>query len=478
MEKRVLFLNPPSYEGFDGGAGSRYQAKREVRSFWYPTWLAQASALCPESKLIDAPSHEIRPEEVIEMAKDFDMVVIFTSTPGFKNDALLASNLKDAHPNILVGMVGPHTTVLPEDSLRHGGAIDFVAIGEFDYTISEIAKGVPLSEVKGIAYRKGDEVIINPKREMIQDMDALPSVLDVYKRDLKIENYFIGYLLHPYLSLYTGRGCPGRCTFCLWPQTIAGRKYRKRSVNKVVEEMERAKEMFPQVKEFFFDDDTFTADFKRAEEIAKGLGRIGITWSCSSRANVPEKTLAIMKENGLRLVMVGVESGNDQILKNIKKGITTSRIRHFMKTCRRLGIMTHATFVLGLPGETRETIEQTIRFAQEIDPDTIQVSIATPYPGTELYEQAVKNGWLVSSELVSDSGIQQAALEYENLSSKEIFDSVEPFYNRFYLRPRPILRIVRTMITDMDMCKRRLREAKEFFAFMRNRRRARKREDR
>ena len=140
--------------------------------------------------------------------------------------------------------------------------------------------------------------------------------------------------------------------------------------------------------------------------------------------------------------------------------------------------MTHATFVLGLPGETRETIEQTIRFAQEIDPDTIQVSIATPYPGTELYEQAVKNGWLVSSELVSDSGIQQAALEYENLSSKEIFDSVEPFYNRFYLRPRPILRIVRTMITDMDMCKRRLREAKEFFAFMRNRRRARKREDR
>lgn len=474
MEKRVLFLNPPSYEGFDGGAGSRYQARREVKSFWYPTWLAQAAALCPGSKLVDAPAHGIGPRQVIKIAKDFDMVVIFTSTPGFKNDILLASDLKNAYPDILIGLVGPHTTALPEDSLKQGTTVDFVAIGEFDYTILEIAQGMPLSEVRGIAYRKGHEIIVNPGREMIQDMDALPSVLDVYKRDLTIENYFIGYLLHPYLSLYTGRGCSGKCTFCLWPQTIAGRRYRKRSVNRVVDEMKRAKEMFPQVKEFFFDDDTFTSDFRRTEEIAKGLGRVGIIWSCSSRANVPEKTLAIMKDNGLRLVMVGVESGSDQILKNIKKGLTTNQIKRFMKTCRKLGIVTHATFVLGLPGETRETIEQTIRFAKEIDPDTIQVSIATPYPGTELYDEALKNGWLVSSELVTDSGIQQAALEYRDLSREDIFNSVEGFYNRFYFRPKPILRIVKTMITDVDMCRRRLREAKEFFQFMRSRKRGRK----
>ncbi|RLB07009.1 MAG: hopanoid biosynthesis associated radical SAM protein HpnJ, partial [Deltaproteobacteria bacterium] len=227
MERRVLFLNPPSYKGFDGGAGSRYQARREVKSFWYPTWLAQTAALCPESKLIDAPPHDISPEEVIKIAKDFDMVVIFTSTPGFKNDAFLATNLKDAYPHMLIGMVGPHTTALPEESLKEAEAVDFVAIGEFDYTIKEIADGADLSEVKGIAYRRNGNVVINPRREWIKDMDALPSVLDVYKRDLCIENYFIGYLLHPYLSLYTGRGCPGRCTFCLWPQTIAGRKYRK-----------------------------------------------------------------------------------------------------------------------------------------------------------------------------------------------------------------------------------------------------------
>ncbi len=474
IKRKVLFLNPPSYEGFDGGAGSRYQAKREVTSFWYPTWLAQAAALCPGSRLVDAPAHNITPGNVIKIAKDFNVVVIFTSTPGFRNDALLAYELKETYPEILVGMVGPHTTVLPMESLSEGKAVDFVAIGEFDYTILDIAKGLPFSEIKGIAYRDKDNIKINPKREPIKNMDELPSVLDIYKRDLKIENYFIGYLLHPYLSLYTGRGCPGKCTFCLWPQTIAGRNYRKRSVKIVIEEMARARNMFPQVKEFFFDDDTFTADFKRAEEIAKGLGKLGIIWSCSSRANVPEKTLAIMKENGLRLVMVGIESGNDQILKNIKKGITTHQIKRFMKTCRRLGIMTHATFVLGLPGETKDTIEQTIKFAQDIDPDTLQVSIATPYPGTELYEQAIENGWLVSDELVSDSGIQQAALEYENLSKEEIFDSVERFYRRFYFRPKPILRIIKTMITDMDMCKRRLREAKEFFSFMRNRKRGKK----
>ncbi len=468
MEKRVLFLNPPSYKGFDGGAGSRYQARREIRSFWYPTWLAQAAALCPGSRLVDAPPHDISAKEVIDIAKDFDMVVIFTSTAGFRNDSLLAENLKDTYPNILIGMVGPHVTALPKESLEEARAVDFVAIGEFDYTILDIAKGMRLSDVKGIAYRRGKEIVINPKREFIQDMDSLPSVLDVYKRDLKIENYFIGYLLHPYLSLYTGRGCPGRCTFCLWPQTIAGRRYRKRSPRVVIEEMKRAKEMFPQVKEFFFDDDTFTADFKRAEEIAKGLGKLGITWSCSSRANVPERTLSVMKENGLRLLMVGVESGSDEILKNIKKGITTEQIRRFMKSCKKLGISVHATFVLGLPGETRETIEKSIEFAKEIDPDTIQVSIATPYPGTELYEEAKRNGWLVSEDVVSD-GIQIPALEYENLSKEEIFLAVERFYNRFYFRPKPILRIIKTMITDLDMCKRRLREAKEFFSFMRER---------
>lgn len=233
--------------------------------------------------------------------------------------------------------------------------------------------------------------------------------------------------------------------------------------------MKRARAMFPQVKEFFFDDDTFTANFQRAEEIAIGLTKLGITWSCSARANVPEKTLTIMKESGLRCVMVGIESGNDIILKNIRKGITTTQARIFITACKKLKITTHATFVVGLPGETKDTIKQSIAFAKELDPDTIQVSIASPYPGTELYQQALDKGWFVKSELVSQSGIQQASLEYKDLTKEQIFDSVEKFYHQFYLRPKPVIRILWTMMKDKDVCKRRLREAMEFFSFMRNR---------
>lgn len=464
--KRVFFLNPPSYKGFDGGAGSRYQAKREVRSFWYPTWLAQAAALCPESKLLDAPAEDMDVAAALEAATRFDAAVIYTSTPGYANDARLAENLKRENPEMLVGMVGPHCTILPEESLRGCRALDFVARGEFDYTIREIAKGVPLREVEGISHRDGERVVHNPDRAPIENMDALPSVLDVYRRDLHVEKYYIGYLLHPYLSLYTGRGCPGRCTFCLWPQTIGGRKYRTRSPRSVVDEMARAKEMFPQVKEFFFDDDTFTAKFQRAEEIARGLKPLNLTWSCSSRANVPEKTLEVMKDAGLRCIMVGIESGSDEILRNIKKGITTAQAKAFVKTCRKLKIATHATFSIGFPGESKETIRQTIEYAKEIDPDTIQVSVATPYPGTEFYLQAAENGWLLRSDLVSNSGVQEVSIAYEGLTQREIFDAVETLYNTFYFRPKPIMRILRIMLTDKELCLRRLREAKEFFYFM------------
>jgi len=471
MTQRVMFLNPPSYEGFDGGAGSRYQARREVRSFWYPTWLAQAAALCPQSKVLDAPAEDMTVETVVDMAGRFNMIVIYTSTPGYANDARIAQQIKRRYPDLTIGMVGPHCTVLPEETLQGCDVLDFVARKEFDFTILEIAQGKPFHKADGISYIQDRQVIHNPDRTPITDMDRIPSVLDIYQRDLAIENYFVGYLLHPYLSVYTGRGCPGRCTFCLWPQTIGGRTYRTRSVDNVLAEMQRVRTMFPQVREIFFDDDTFTANPRRAEAIAGGLKKLGLTWSCSARANVSAKTLAIMKASGLRCLMVGVESGNDQILKNIKKGITTTQMRTFFKTCRELNISTHATFVLGLPGETRETVQQTIAYAKALDPDTLQVSIATPYPGTELYEQAVANGWFNETDLVSQTGVQQAAIEYSDLTRQEIFDAVETFYNQFYLRPKPVLRIIGTMLRDKDVCMRRLREAREFFSFMHQRKR-------
>ncbi|SEP76646.1 hopanoid biosynthesis associated radical SAM protein HpnJ [Faunimonas pinastri] len=470
---RTLFLQAPSFDGFDGGAGSRYQARREIKSFWYPTWLAQPAALIENSKLIDAPPHKVKLAEVAAQAKDFDLAVLHTSVPSFKSDVAAIEALKAENPNLKVGLIGAKVAVDADGSLRNAPAVDFVARNEFDFTIKDVADGRDLSTIKGLSFRNSEGVIVhNEDRPVMHDMDKLPFVTSVYKRDLVMENYFIGYLKHPYISFYTGRGCKSRCTFCLWPQTVGGHVYRTRSVGHVIEEIKYCLQAFPQTKEFFFDDDTFTDNLPRAEEIARELGKLGVTWSCNAKANVPRETLKVLKDNGLRLLLVGYESGNQQILHNIKKGMRIEVAEKFTKDCHELGIAIHGTFILGLPGETTETIQETIKFATRINPHTIQVSLAAPYPGTFLFDQAVKNGWLdeANAELVDENGVQVAPLHYPHLSHQEIFTSVEDFYRKFYFRAPKIASIVGEMVRSPDMMKRRLREGVEFFHFLRERR--------
>ncbi len=468
---RTLFLNPPSYEGFDGGAGARYQAKREIRSYWYPTWLAQPAAIVEHSVLIDAPPAGLGLADVAPRARDFDLAVLHTSSPSFRGDVEVAEAMKQEHPSLLLGLVGAKVAVEPERSLAASPAIDFVAREEFDFTIGEIAQGRPLRGIAGISYRSPGGVIEhNPDRPVLEDMDRLPFVVPVYRRNLDPANYAIGYLRHPYVSFYTGRGCRSRCTYCLWPQTVGGHRYRTRSAGHVVEEAALAKTLFFEMKELFFDDDTFTDDRPRAEEIARGLGRLGMTWSCNAKANVPRETLEVLARNGLRLLVVGYESGNQQVLNNVKKGLKVDRARRFAQDCRDLGITVHGTFILGLPGETKETIEQTIDFAREVNPHTIQVSVAAPYPGTELYRQAMENGWLPDDEdgatLVSGEGTQLASLEYPHLARTEILDSLDTFYKRFYFRAGKLAELSAELVRRPATVGRRLREGSEFVHFL------------
>ena len=468
---KTLFLNPPSYEGFDGGAGSRYQARREIRSFWYPTWLAQPAAMVPGSRLVDAPARGLSLGDVVPLARDYELAVLHTSTPSFRSDVRVAEALREANPKLRIGFVGAHVAVQPEPSLRASPAIEFVAREEFDYTIQEVAEGRPLAGVDGLSYRDGDRIVHNRPRATIENMDALPFVMEVYKRDLVVEDYFQGYLLHPYVSLYAGRGCRSRCTFCLWPQTVGGHRYRTRTAENVVREIAYGRDAFPQVKEFYFDDDTFTDDLPRAEAIAKGLERLGVTWSCTAKPNVPYESLKVFRENGLRLLLVGYETGSQQILNNIRKGTRVDIARRFTEDCHKLGITIHGTFIMGLPGETAETIDKTIEFACEINPHSLQVSLAAPYPGTELYQQAQSSGWLTAEAdtLVSENGIQIAAISYPHLSAAEISAGLERFYKRFYFRPRKIAEMTAEMLTSFEMTKRRLREGVEFFRFLSHR---------
>jgi radical SAM superfamily enzyme YgiQ (UPF0313 family) len=303
----------------------------------------------------------------------------------------------------------------------------------------------------------------NPDRPTIQDLDSLPHVTDVYQRDLDVRRYNVPFLLNPFVSLYTTRGCPAQCTFCLWPQTLSGHPWRKRSTDDVAREMAKAKEYWPYVKEFFFDDDTFNLQAARTEELCGKLKPLRLTWSCTSRVTTSYETLKAMKEAGCRLLIVGYESGDPQILKNIKKGATVERARQFTKDCHKLGLVVHGDFILGLPGETPETIKNTIKFAKELDVETIQVSVAHAYPGTELHEAALKNGFMTNdTKMVDDAGHQMVQIEYPGLPGTEILEAVHHFYDQYYFRPKAAYRILRKAMFDSGDRKRLYKEARTF----------------
>jgi hopanoid biosynthesis associated radical SAM protein HpnJ len=469
---KTLFLNPPSYEDFDGGAGSRYQATREVWSFWYPTWLAYPAGMIPGARLLDAPPHGYNLARTLEVAKDCDLVVIHTSTPSLRNDARTAEAIKAAKPDTIIVFVGGHPTAVPEETLKISQAIDIAGRKEFDFSMVEVAQGMDWAKIGGISYRKNGVINHNPDRPVLAraELDRLPFVTEVYEKNLDYLKYNSPYCQYPYVSLYTGRGCPAQCTFCLWPQVTQGHNYRTRSPENVYEEVAAMKAKFPKMKEVFFDDDTFTADMKRARRIAELLKPLGLTWSTNSRANVDYETLRLMRESGLRLFVVGYESGNAQILKNIKKGVSLDQARRFTQNCHKLGILIHGTFILGLPGESSATIDESIRFAREMDCETIQVSLASPYPGTELFKYVMDNGYLAVDPLLDESGYQKCTVEYPGLSSDEIYRSVERFYRSFYFRPKYIFKAVRKMATSSEECKRLLKEGVQFLSTMRQRR--------
>jgi hopanoid biosynthesis associated radical SAM protein HpnJ len=461
---RTLFLNPPSFEGFDGGASSRWPATREIESYWYPVWLCYPAGMLPDSKVVDAPPHKISIEQTVAMANDFELLVLFTSTPGFHVDVKMAEMMKDTNPKLKVAFVGPPVTVEPEKSLRTSPAIDFVVRREFDYQIADYARGTPVEDLPGVSFRKNGHIVNNPERPPIENLDELPWVTKVYKRDLDVKRYNVPFLLNPYISLYTSRGCPAMCTFCLWPQTHSGHRWRLRSTDDIAREVAYAKEAFPYVKEIFFDDDTFNYQKARTIELCKKLKPLNFTWSCTSRVTTDYDTLKAMKDSGCRLLIVGYESGDQQILKNIKKGATIDMALRFTDNCKKLGLIVHGDFIIGLPGETRESIRKTIDFAKRLDTETIQVSLAHPYPGTEFYDYVKKNDLITIDAMTDETGHQLPNIIYPGLDRGELVEWVETFYGEYYFRPRVIWRVVRKAIFDTSERKRLSKEAREYMA--------------
>src|SRR5947207_11335567 len=398
------------------------------------------------------------------MTKDFELLVLYTSTPGFHVDVKMAEMMKDTNPKLKVAFVGPPVTVEPQKTLRDTKAIDFLVRREFDYQIVDYAKGKPLDELPGVSFRKNGHIVNNPEGPAIENLDELPWVTKVYKRDLDITRYNVPFLLNPFVSLYTSRGCPALCTFCLWPQTHSGHRWRLRSSDDVAAEARYALEAFPNLKEIFFDDDTFNYQKARTIELCAKLKPLKFTWSCTSRVTTDYETLKAMKEAGCRLLIVGYESGDPQILKNIKKGATVDMAQRFTANCKKLGLVIHGDFIVGLPGETPESLRKTIDFAKRLDNETIQVSIAHLYPGTEFYDYAKKNDLITIDAMTREVRHQLPTVIYPGLDRAELVDWVERFYGEYYFRPRVIWRVVRKAIFNSTERKRLTKEAREYLA--------------
>jgi hopanoid biosynthesis associated radical SAM protein HpnJ len=453
MPLKTLFLNPPSFEKFDGGASSRWPATREIESYWYPVWLTYPAGMLEGARLLDAPPHHISAEETIRICKDYEFLVLFTSTVGWKSDQRLAAAIAAANPAIRIAFVGPPVTTSPEKALNECPVLDFVCRREFDYSVVEFAQGKPLNEILGISYKLDGKIVHNPDRPQVENLDAMPWATKIYMRDLDVTRYNVPFLLHPFIALYSTRGCPAQCTFCLWPQTLSGHAWRKRSTDDVAAELAWAKRAFPEVKEFFFDDDTFNIQKARTIELCEKLKPLGITWSCNSRVTTDYDTLKAMKDAGCRLLIVGFESGDPQILKNIKKGATVQRALDFARDCHELGLVIHGDFILGLPGETRESIRNTIGFAKRLDCETIQVSMAHAFPGTELYEYVERNGLITNGAMSDEAGHQMAHIQYPGLPVEYVMEMVHKFYDEYFFRPKAAFRVVWKAIVNRDIAR-------------------------
>jgi radical SAM superfamily enzyme YgiQ (UPF0313 family) len=478
---KVYLLNPPFLPNFFRDA--RWQDTSRAGTHYYPIWLAYATALLEENhrvKLIDAPTWNWNREETIQDIRNFqpDLVVIDSSFPSLKNDISIAELIKVNFPRAQTVMVGPPTSQFPDRILDSPG-VDIVARWEYDLTLDDLAATLetnrPLPDVKGISYKLGGETRHNPDRGFTtgDDLDRIPFVSAVYARYLNIKDYFLNYSLHPMVQIFGGRGCPFRCSFCCWTQTFTGRKYRMRSPVNVVAEMRWVEENLPRVREVFFEDDTFTINKQWVLAFIEEYRQQGIQipWACQARADVDYETMKVMREANCLVFVVGFESGSDAMLEKMEKGITVERTRRFIQDARRAGMPIHGNFVIGLPGETEETIRATRSLIKEAKADAITVAVATPFPGTEFYQTAKNGGYLLEenpSDFLDDEGHQKAIISYPELSNETIVATVDEILKDYYLSPSYVPIALRRVLRrhGWDELKSIIHSAKAFLRYI------------
>jgi anaerobic magnesium-protoporphyrin IX monomethyl ester cyclase len=444
----VVLLNPPFRAGFS--RPSRSPGVARGGTLYYPIWLSSATGVLEAEgfsvRLLDAVAEKWTLEDVLARIRGFSprLIVLETSTPSIFNDVLVAETLKAASPGAFVVLVGTHVSALAEETLRMSEAIDAVARREYDETLKDVAialrDGVSLESLSGLSFRRGQDIIRNPDRPFIENLDALPFVSATYKKHLDMSRYFFAAARHPMVMIMTGRGCPYRCTFCVYPQTFHGRRYRSRSPENVVSEFEWIVEHLPEAREVGIEDDTFTADRPRAKEICRLLiqKKVRIPWYCNVRPDLDFETLCLMKEAGCRLVTAGFESGTQAVLEAMDKGLKVERMREFAENARKAGILVHGCIVIGHPGETRETVRASLRFARSLRCDSMQFYPLYVYPGTTAYSRAKEAGYLETEDFsrwVSAEGYHNCVLNLPGLPAHEILAICDKALRGYHFSP-------------------------------------------
>lgn len=482
----ILVLNPPFLKHFS--RPQRSPAVTKSGTLYFPIWLSYCVGVLENSghavTFIDAPARELGIEEVIEQAKAIQpsLIVMDTSTPSIENDLHIGEKLKNELPESYIVMVGTHVSALPEETLIKGQSIDAVARREYEYTIRELASEIArnsgskpeeawLTKIAGLSFKANGRIMHNPDRPFIENLDGLPWVSRIYKKYLQIGDYFNPNALYPMVTLITSRGCPFGCSFCVYPQTLTGRRYRFRSIEDVVGEMEFVVQGFPEAKSIFFEDDTLTANKKRCLAFADAIHKSGIKvpWTANSRIELDLETMVKIKQAGCRELCVGFESGDQDVLDGMRKGTKLDRMFRFMNDARKAGILIHGCFMMGFPGETLESIEKTIDLAIKLKPDTAQFYPVMVYPGTEAYEEYREKGWITAheyAEWITPEGLHNCVVRNETLSSSELVRLCDVARRKFYLRPRFILFKLFQMLEKPTEIVRTIKAARTFFKYL------------
>lgn len=436
---KILLLSPPYLLDYMRNARCDFVSWSSTQ--WYPVWLGYCGAVLEKFghnvRIIDAPAYGLNhvdtKKQILKFCPEF--LVVYSGVKSENNDIRFAEDILDIL-RCKVVFVGPYTSISPENILKKSEKINFAIKGEFEYPVLELIEGKKYGNIKNLLYREDNKIKINEVRPFLttSELDNIPFVTDFFNRHLNFKYYRTISELYPFIDLMTGRGCKwGLCTYCLWVHSfITGQTYNKRTIKNVIEEFKFIKKELKNIRSVMIQDDTLPAE--RARELSEALLKedIKISWSCYVRAEIDYETLKFMKKAGCRNLHVGYESANKIILKNIKKGLSTERMIQFTKDAKKVGLRIHGDFAIGFDGETKDTINETVKFAKKINPHTAQFQIMIPYEETPFYNYLKENKFL-----------KDGVPNYPDLSNEQLKELSKKAYISFYLSLQHIIKIIK-----------------------------------